>query len=363
MIRQFNYNRIDNHYEILKGKRVIIWCRSISALQAYKTLYNYGIKVIGFTDSFAERSGERFAGLPVYTLEEIAGMGEGKAAVYVATRVYERQQEILEKAEELKNVEVYAVGEVFGAGLFDIAHMKERIAEADEKIHYVRENLADERSREVFDRLIEYRLTNDRKIIPGLYERGCLQYFPTDDWIRLKKNEVFIDAGAHDGATSQDFCDWTKGSHSKIYMMEPDPLMFEIMKEYAKIKKIKNAIPVNCGAYSFTGELRFKEDSSTGSSAISETGETLIQAVSIDDMLGGDEATFIKMDIEGAEMEALIGAKKTIEKYNPRLAISVYHKEDDLWEIPYYILSEYPGYQIYLRHYSLTTNETVMYAV
>lgn len=79
-------------------------------------------------------------------------------------------------------------------------------------------------------------------------------------------------------------------------------------------------------------------------------------------MVGSDNVTFIKMDIEGAEMEALEGAQKTIERCKPKLAISIYHKEDDLWEIPYYILKKYPWYKIYIRHYALTTNETVMYA-
>lgn len=363
MIREYNYHKIENNYEILKGKRIIIWCRSVSALWAYKILRGYDIEVIGFTDSFAERSGERFAGLPVYAFAEIAGMDAGEVAIYIATCVYEYQQEILEKAEKLKNVEVYAVGEVFGPGLFDIAHMKKCMEKADDKIRYVRENLGDERSREVFDRLIEYRLTNNRGLIADVWEREHLQYFPTDDWVCLEEGEIFVDAGAHDGATSRDFCNWTKGTYSKIYLMEPDPLMFEIMREYVRLNKIKNAVFVNCGAYSSTGELRFEEDFQTGSSRILEEGASLVRVTSIDDMLKGEKATFIKMDIEGSEMEALIGAKKTIEGYRPRLAISIYHKEDDLWEIPYYILTHYPWYQIYLRHYAPTTNETVMYAV
>jgi methyltransferase, FkbM family len=361
MIHQYNYYKIENNYEILKGKKVIIWCRSITALQIYKVLRNCGIEVIGFTDSFANRPNEMFAGIPVYTFEEIANMGN--TAIYIATNVYQYQQEILEQTSRLKNADVYTTGDVYGAGLFDIAHMKQAIKKADNKIRYIRENLADERSREVFDRLIEYRVTNDRKRIPEIYEREHAQYFPTEDWIRLKDEEVFVDAGAHDGSTSLDFCNWTKGRYSKIYMMEPDPLMFEIMKEYAALNKMDHVVPIQSGAYSFTGELRFEEDSATGSSRITEAGETVIRVVSIDDMLKGEKATFIKMDIEGAEMEALLGAKKTIEKYKPRLAVSVYHKADDLWEIPYYVLSHYPTYKIYLRHYALTTNETVMYAV
>lgn len=138
--------------------------------------------------------------------------------------------------------------------------------------------------------------------------------------------------------------------------------MFEIMKEYISLRKLENVVCVNGGAYSFSGALRFNEASLTGSSRITGTGEKEIKVVSIDDMVGDDKVTFIKMDIEGSEMEALDGAKKTIERCKPKLAISIYHREDDLWEIPYYILSKYPWYKIYIRHYSLTVTETVMYA-
>ncbi|MCM1303087.1 MAG: FkbM family methyltransferase [Lachnospiraceae bacterium] len=69
------------------------------------------------------------------------------------------------------------------------------------------------------------------------------------------------------------------------------------------------------------------------------------------------------MDIEGAEMEALTGACKTIQKNRPKLAICIYHKYEDLYRIPMYVKSLVPEYRIYIRHYSDTPSETVMYAI
>lgn len=69
------------------------------------------------------------------------------------------------------------------------------------------------------------------------------------------------------------------------------------------------------------------------------------------------------MDIEGAELPALIGAEKTILSCKPKLAISIYHNEDDLWNIPYYIYQKYPWYQLFIRHYTKITTETILYAV
>lgn len=139
--------------------------------------------------------------------------------------------------------------------------------------------------------------------------------------------------------------------------------MKNIAKEYIRLNNIHNIELVAKGAYSSNGTVRFKSLAENGSSNISISGELSIDTITIDTMLAGGEATYIKMDIEGSEMEALLGAKNTIEKYRPNMAICLYHKESDLWEIPYYILKTYPDYKLYIRHYSFTTNETVLYAI
>ena len=69
------------------------------------------------------------------------------------------------------------------------------------------------------------------------------------------------------------------------------------------------------------------------------------------------------MDIEGAEIEALKGAEKTIKKYRPKLAICIYHEPDHLYRIPLIIKEMVPEYRIYIRHHSDTASETVCYAV
>jgi len=79
--------------------------------------------------------------------------------------------------------------------------------------------------------------------------------------------------------------------------------------------------------------------------------------------LGDEKATFIKMDIEGSELEALKGAQNQIKVNKPKLAICVYHKETDLITIPQFILSLNPDYKLYLRHYGNFSTELVLYAL
>ena len=108
--------------------------------------------------------------------------------------------------------------------------------------------------------------------------------------------------------------------------------------------------------------LKF-EAADGGFSTIKNTGNMEIKVVSLDDFLNGQEATYIKMDIEGAELKALKGAKNTITKYKPKLALCIYHKPLDIIEIPLYLKTIEPRYKFYLRHYSNFHTETVLYAI
>ena len=98
-------------------------------------------------------------------------------------------------------------------------------------------------------------------------------------------------------------------------------------------------------------------------SCVSDCGSVKVKARSIDSVLDGEKCTFIKMDIEGSELNALRGAEKTIKKYHPKLAICIYHKPEDIVDIPRYLHQICPGYKMYLRHYSNCDVETVLYAI
>ena len=88
------------------------------------------------------------------------------------------------------------------------------------------------------------------------------------------------------------------------------------------------------------------------------------RAIALDAYINKNErVTFIKFDIEGAELEALKGAKGIISSYRPKLAICLYHKKEDYWQIPYYVKELVPEYKLYIRHYSNYSSETVLYAI
>lgn len=135
----------------------------------------------------------------------------------------------------------------------------------------------------------------------------------------------------------------------------------EICRKHYTENGIKNIDLFGKGTWSENGCISFAEGVSQGQ--IDVNGTNAIETIKIDDAVAGYDGkiTFIKMDIEGAELEALRGAGKTIRKDKPRMAICIYHKPEDLYEIPGYLLSLVPEYRFQVRQYTSMNWETVLY--
>lgn len=178
--------------------------------------------------------------------------------------------------------------------------------------------------------------------------------------------ETFIDAGGFDGLTTARFMDWC-GGKGYSYIFEPDERNIQSIKNhlghisnYRIVPKAlwsKTAVLAMDAKGNFATSVREKADGMQG-----ETTDTA-EAVSLDEYFEKEEITFIKMDIEGAEKRALQGAARIIAEQKPKLAVSIYHKAEDIWELPRLLLQYCPEYRFYLRHYSFSGYDTVLYAV
>lgn len=218
--------------------------------------------------------------------------------------------------------------------------------------------------REIYDFLIQSgwdqnKIFNVGAVTDELYQQ---QYFDKEI-MKPCQSEVFVDGGCYDCSTDRLFIEWCDGRYKKIYSFEPDIKNYE--KCNAVAKNIHNMELFNKGLWSREDILCFDGDGSQGSRIIEakEQDGITIPVAAIDEVVGNDKVTFIKMDVEGAELEALKGAKNTIVRNHPKLAISIYHKQEDIWEIPEYILSLSNDYRLYIRHYQLSENETILYAI
>lgn len=212
---------------------------------------------------------------------------------------------------------------------------------------------------EVYDNLIKHYVNKDH-IYVAKVENIEMQYF--DSVIQFSKDEIFVDAGVSNGNTSVRFVNKCNHKYKKLYLIEPRSDMLEVIWNNLGRESITNYELFHGGLWDEVGQLTFDGDLA-GGSRISEKGETTINTTSLDELTKGEPVTFIKMDIEGAELKALIGAKETIQKYKPKLAICIYHKREDSISIPLYIKSLVPEYKLYMRQYSNQADEGVLYAV
>lgn len=188
-------------------------------------------------------------------------------------------------------------------------------------------------------------------------------YFDLEKCKPQEKGEFFIDAGGFDGLTTASFMEWC-GGNGYSYIFEPDERNRVSIRN--NLKGISNYEIVPKALWSRTTTLAMDSKGNFASNVrekIDERQEEMIDSVSIDEFIKGRRITYIKMDIEGAEAEALRGAARVIGEQKPKLAVSIYHKEKDIWEIPALILSYCPEYKLYLRHYSFSWYDTVLYAV
>lgn len=198
------------------------------------------------------------------------------------------------------------------------------------------------------------------KMSPQMLCEDSGQYFSPS--FMSFEEEVFVDAGCLDLGTSLELTKYCR-QLKKVYAFEPDDNNYQNCMERKDAFSETDIEVFHCGTWSETATLHFSADTG-GSSHICEDGETSIEVMSIDEAVGGkDQVTFIKMDVEGAELESLKGARNTILRDKPKLAICIYHKPEDMVEIPLYIKKLVPEYRLYVRHHSNGPCETVLYAV
>lgn len=216
--------------------------------------------------------------------------------------------------------------------------------------------LSDEKSKIIFKKIINFKITFDYKFMEGFTNDHKGQYFDKE-LIPNMKNISFLDGGGYVGDTATEVIN-NYPDFKKIWLIEPIAENMRIAKR--ELGHFKNIEFLNCGVSDKKETLHFNEDKSF--SSIYGKGIKAVEVDTIDNIVK-EKIDFIKLDIEGAEQNAIKGAKESIKKYKPILAICIYHKAEDWYKIPHKVLAIESDYNIYLRHYMEGIFETVMYFI
>lgn len=352
-----NLTKVISHINKYNG--VVLFGAGIVGMYLSKSLRKHGIKVLGFVDNDPKKYGTSIEGLPCCSVD--IGTDIYKNNLFIISVL--RNDWIPLKDQLLKiNPDLKVVGyEEFCKQHWQLNRVEDTyvtdVINSKEVILDIYDYLEDNSSKAEYIDQIRYRLEHvDVQFNTSLNLKD--QYFPTD--LIEFKDEVFYDCGAFDGDSIQEFINHSSTPHEHIYAFEPDKLNLERLKE--NTKNIKNITCCNCATGCVNGVVNF---SSTGKmdAKVNESGSQDVTQVALDSLNRFLPPTLIKMDVEGAELDSLIGARKLITKYSPILAICIYHKQDDIWSIPNYVKSINPQYKCFLRRYAKCAWEEIMYFI
>jgi FkbM family methyltransferase len=219
--------------------------------------------------------------------------------------------------------------------------------------------LSDDASRDEYLAQLRWRLLGE---FDALYRPvQHTMYFPLD-LCPLTDHEVFVDCGAYDGDSIRSFLDQPKKSFQRIYSFEPDPANFSKLEKEVSLRPERESITLQRAAVGAqAGTVTFSGDGNEASSV--GKGDMVVNCVALDEVLSEMQPTYIKIDIEGAELDALNGARGIIQRYSPVLAVCTYHVQDHLWKIPLLIQSINPNYSFFLHPHLVEGWDLVCYAI
>lgn len=222
---------------------------------------------------------------------------------------------------------------------------------------------ADDASRREYLAQVRYRYTLNGPLPPHLPAEAT--YFP-EDIVSFQPDEVFVDCGAYDGDSVRAFLQRCRGQFGGVVALEADPANAARLKASVaeQPEAVRNKIEVVPAAVSSrAGTIRFEATGTAASTFVGGSGSLEVPCVRLDDVLRDRRPSYIKMDIEGAEPDAVAGARAVIQHHAPVLAICLYHDQAHLWQIPLQLRAMTDRYRFFLRRYSDDCWEQVCYAV
>lgn len=307
-------------------------------------------------DSDPVKQGGEFEGIPIISLDMLAKEKYSKINLVVTPHVLNSNNEARELFEEQCKGQGFQL--FFIPVRYSVA-LEMRYSIHSEKCLHTIDMLDDELSKASYYEYIRSKLRGEAYTSP--YFDYAQQYLATD-LFTLTVNDFIVDCGAYEGDTLESFGKAMPGWRG-IACFEPTPDTFSKLEEAAE-RLGKDSVRLFNGA---TGDknttVNFQHSVVTSGNRVSSSGERETQMFALDEVLMEERPTFIKMDVEGSELITLVGARKIIGLYTPILAVCIYHKTEDLHEIPFYIKSLNPAYRLYVRKYSDDPYELVMYAV
>jgi FkbM family methyltransferase len=321
-----------------------------------------GVKPLAFADNNPKLWGTEFEGFRVYSAQDAAARFGADTpfvvTIYTGARVLQQLRDLGLQAVPFAALYLKYPAALLPHGALDLPHkMHAHVAD----IRRGFDLWADEFSRREYLAQVRYRLNLDHHLPPSLPPDDI--YFP-EELVSLTPDECFVDCGAFDGDSVRSFLQ-RRQSFAHIVAVEPDPMNCARLRGFvgglsSETRERLTVIHAAVGAR--RERVRF-DMTGTAASSVQGQGTYEVDSLPLDELLGDVAPTYIKMDIEGAEPDALEGARRVIGEHLPVLAVCLYHLQDHLWQIPLQIQAISNKYRLFLRRYSDACWEQVCYAI
>ncbi len=321
-------------------KPIIIYGMGNGAEKVMDELERRKLRVSAVAASEGFVRGQSFRGFEVQGISSVCERYPG-AVVLIAfgTQLPDVIEKIgvLEKKYDVRVADVPVYGDNFWC--------REFYEENSEQINRAYELLADGQSQKTFEDIISFRQTGRLEFLKNAWI-GKEEAF--SEILCLRGDESYLDLGAYRGDTIDEFLSYSGGSYQYITALEPDRKTFAKLK--AHTKGMENVRLFRMGIWSEDADLPFESSKGRGS-GLREGGQENLAVTSIDTLYRIRKLTYCKMDVEGSEYQALIGAERTLRRDRPKLNIAAYHRTEDFFTLPLLIHSIVPEYRIYLRQH------------
>jgi len=351
--------------EAARGRRrVIIFGSGRLGRLVLRRLTGTDLEVVAFTDNNPRVWGTVLDGLPVLSPLDAADKHSHDAVFVVAIWHPSSTPLMASLLAQLQSLDCRAVPFPLLFWRHSVTflpyffwELPERLLQHSDDILAAFGLLHDELSRRSFVAQIELRLRADFDSIGTPFPGE--QYFP--GLFSLTTQECFVDCGSYTGDTIQSFMSQTNDCFRKVIAFEADPAVIPTLQ--AMVKGVgsravlhKSAVGADNGVVHFAGD-------GIGGGSITAASGAEVACVRLDDALGREHVSFIKMDIEGAELQALEGAHKVIWRDRPILAVCGYHKPDHLWRVLASLNNLAPDSALFLRSHCADGLDAVCYAI
>lgn len=355
----------------MKSNRLAIYGAGGNGQKVYEALKKDDHNVVYFIDLYC--SEDNYQGVPIYRPDKVPYQDElvliSVSCISESIKDYLAQFNIKNCLNMNEIIKVYPkVHDQFISQSYKAKLKKSVIDDKKQLQNFAK--LLDKQSTECLNQIIKYR--SNPSSYTYVENDWQLQYFP--DWLLeanpwQKKEFRMIDCGAYTGDTlvaAKSALDRLDVKSQHFVCFEPDSKNYNSILSYLTTKVPNKNFTVQlypCGVWNETSFLKFNAGDSQGKIERDSQNGEIIHVTSLDESCYGFAANFIKMDIEGAEPEALEGAKEIIRKFNPILAISVYHEPEHLWCIAQQILDINANYNFKLHTHGDFGLEIILYAL